>query len=227
MDYKAHYDKLIARGLRTLIHGYREKHHIIPKCLGGTNKKDNLVWLTAEEHYVAHQLLVKIHPGNSKLVYAAKMMTIGTNKHSRNNKLYGWLRQQFAESISKELKGRPSSQTVEVREKASRKAAIKNTGKKRTEEQKAQMSKNHGGGVQKGYKQSEEHRANCRKPKSAEARKNMTGRIVTEETKQKQSIIAQARGNNGGPANWSEETHKKASESQKAAWVIRKAKNGK
>ena len=42
MNYQKHYDTLIARGQRTLIHGYRENHHIIPKCMGGSNNKENL-----------------------------------------------------------------------------------------------------------------------------------------------------------------------------------------
>ena len=39
---------------------YWEKHHIIPRCIGGSDKKENLVWLTAREHYIAHWLLTKI-----------------------------------------------------------------------------------------------------------------------------------------------------------------------
>jgi len=39
---------------------YLEEHHIIPKSLGGSDNKDNLVLLTAREHYVAHRLLVKM-----------------------------------------------------------------------------------------------------------------------------------------------------------------------
>jgi hypothetical protein len=39
---------------------YYEKHHIIPKSLGGSNSKINLVYLTAREHYVVHLLLVRI-----------------------------------------------------------------------------------------------------------------------------------------------------------------------
>lgn len=42
-----------------------ERHHIIPKSLGGSNKKDNLVILTCREHFVAHQLLVKIAQQNN------------------------------------------------------------------------------------------------------------------------------------------------------------------
>jgi hypothetical protein len=31
---------------------YYENHHILPKCLGGSDEKENLVLLTAREHYV-------------------------------------------------------------------------------------------------------------------------------------------------------------------------------
>jgi len=40
--------------------GYVEKHHIIPKSLGGSNRKENLVVLTAREHFVCHLLLTKM-----------------------------------------------------------------------------------------------------------------------------------------------------------------------
>ena len=39
---------------------YAEKHHIIPKSLGGPNNKDNLVKLTAKEHRLAHILLPRM-----------------------------------------------------------------------------------------------------------------------------------------------------------------------
>ena len=39
---------------------YYENHHIIPKCFGGDNNKDNLVLLTAKEHFIVHILLPKM-----------------------------------------------------------------------------------------------------------------------------------------------------------------------
>jgi hypothetical protein len=39
--------------------GYTEQHHIIPKCLGGTDDADNLVNLSAREHFVCHWLQLK------------------------------------------------------------------------------------------------------------------------------------------------------------------------
>jgi hypothetical protein len=39
---------------------YYERHHIIPKCLGGNNGKNNLVWVTNREHFICHWLLTKM-----------------------------------------------------------------------------------------------------------------------------------------------------------------------
>lgn len=50
---------------------YTEKHHIIPKCLGGSNDMCNLVSLTAKEHFVVHHLLTKMLLGKNK----SKMIT--------------------------------------------------------------------------------------------------------------------------------------------------------
>lgn len=49
---------------------YYENHHIIPRCIGGNDDKDNLVLLTAKEHFISHLLLVKIYPDNNKLKFA-------------------------------------------------------------------------------------------------------------------------------------------------------------
>jgi hypothetical protein len=92
MDYQKHYNKLIDRAKIRILEGYKEKHHIIPKCMGGTNDENNIATLTAEEHFVAHQLLVKIYPNNKKLVYALSKMCCGSNKNKRTNRWYGWIR---------------------------------------------------------------------------------------------------------------------------------------
>jgi hypothetical protein len=38
-----------------------ETHHIIMHSIGGSNNKLNLVNLTLREHYVMHELLVKVY----------------------------------------------------------------------------------------------------------------------------------------------------------------------
>lgn len=49
---------------------YQERHHIIPKCLGGNDDKDNLIYLYAQEHYYAHKLLYQENKEIQLLQYA-------------------------------------------------------------------------------------------------------------------------------------------------------------
>ncbi len=121
MNYKKIYDSLMKKSDgRTKSQDYYEKHHVIPKCLGGTDEKHNLVLLTAEEHWIAHLLLVKMNPGVSKLVYACQAMSMtGKNTPGRTtNKMFGWIRREYADSVSKRQRGRLLS--VETRDKISK-----------------------------------------------------------------------------------------------------------
>lgn len=45
---------------RSISVGYMEKHHIIPKALGGNNNIANIVNLSAKEHFIVHHLLTKM-----------------------------------------------------------------------------------------------------------------------------------------------------------------------
>ena len=80
MDYQRIYNQIIDRAKllnRKKYKGeYFEEHHITPTCLGGSNKKENRVLLTAREHFICHKLLVEIYPNNNKLIYALWMMSI-------------------------------------------------------------------------------------------------------------------------------------------------------
>lgn len=55
---------------------YREKHHIIPRCMNGTDDLTNIVSLTAREHLLCHKLLVKMTEGpvKGKLSFAVLLM---------------------------------------------------------------------------------------------------------------------------------------------------------
>lgn len=101
MDYQAVYDRLIERAHCRVREGYSERHHIIPRCLGGSNAKTNLVRLTAEEHFVAHQLLVKLHPGHLGLVSAVyAMINQGKIIRTPNNKIFGWIRRRMSQAMT-------------------------------------------------------------------------------------------------------------------------------
>lgn len=83
--YQRWYDDIIerARGRTLLERG--ECHHVIPRCLGGSNKKSNLVKLTYREHFLAHWLLTKIvpWPGKRKMLYALAIMVPSHLKAAR------------------------------------------------------------------------------------------------------------------------------------------------
>ena len=108
MNYKKNYydyiEYLKNLGKRNL--EYSEKHHIIPRCLGGTNDKDNLIELTAREHFLAHYLLMKIYPDNYKLADAFRMMGVINKKEQKryfNSRLYESQKKKFAEARSKKV----------------------------------------------------------------------------------------------------------------------------
>jgi hypothetical protein len=123
MDYKKIYDTIVEVALiratskheAISILGYVECHHIIPFCLGGINEKTNLVYLSAREHYVAHQLLVKIYPNEKKLIYAANMMTVDKTGGRVNNRKYEWIKRKHARQVSEDRKGKTKENDEGVR----------------------------------------------------------------------------------------------------------------
>lgn len=163
MNYQRVYNQLIDRAKNRILEGYSEKHHIIPKCLGGTDDTENLVRLTAEEHYVAHQLLVKIYPDNYLLLFAATNMCADAHGHRSNNKRYGWLRLRYS---------------------------IAMTGKKASEETKRKMSEVRKGrpSHRKGKKLSEETRR-----KMSESRLGNKNAVGAKRTNEELSKMAEGR----------------------------------
>jgi len=104
---------------------YYENHHIIPKCLDGTNDKDNLVLLFAREHYICHKLLTHIYKGNRKLACALHKMTYGnSNRHIKTSRDYAYIRELISNtpiSIETKLKmsisGKGRKHTIEAKNK--------------------------------------------------------------------------------------------------------------
>jgi hypothetical protein len=77
---------------------YIEKHHIIPRSLGGNNSKSNIVNLTAREHFICHLLLTKMNVGNAmyKMIHALNMITnvknIGKGRYIPSSRMYEYVR---------------------------------------------------------------------------------------------------------------------------------------
>lgn len=78
MDYQKVYTQLFSHRksnpLKKSKKLYTELHHIVPRCLGGSDEPENLVRLTGREHFIAHRLLAKIYKENSDLTLAVLLM---------------------------------------------------------------------------------------------------------------------------------------------------------
>jgi len=112
--YKSIYYKIINKALgehRDKEISYYEKHHIIPKSLGGTNNRSNLVLLTAREHYICHKLLTKFTIGESKKKMFCAMWAFNRKSQSQNRIIlnsrdYEYVRKYISKTFSDERKGK-------------------------------------------------------------------------------------------------------------------------
>ena len=147
---------------------YIEKHHIIPKSLGGSNLKGNIVRLLAREHLICHLLLVRMCLGSHKksMIHAANMLCRAHNKNQERmpSKSYEIIRKMLSESMmgpNNPMWGKPAP----------------NRGIKRSKEFCERMSIINRGKI--GIPHTEEAKNKMRnfwlgKPKSLEARKKMS-----------------------------------------------------
>jgi hypothetical protein len=151
--YSTWYYNIINKSKNRLLIGYKEKHHILPRCLGGKDNKDNLVELTAREHFIVHMLLCKFTKGESKrsMLYAFKCMCY-YKKDGRDYKINSRIAQKLRSELkfSKEhkikmsevKKGKPSNRKGK---KASDKTKLRIkkalSGKKHSEKHKDTLSK--------------------------------------------------------------------------------------
>lgn len=149
--YTRIYNNIIERAKSRTISGYIEKHHIIPKSLGGDDSKDNIVELTSKEHFICHRLLPKMLEGEEKrkMTFALKIMT--SDRHSLrykpNSRTFEYVRKlarqaQIGVPLSEERRKKISESNMgkEQSEETKQKRAESLRGKKRTAEQKQRQS---------------------------------------------------------------------------------------
>jgi len=169
---------------------YYESHHILPKCIGGDNEKDNLVLLTSREHYICHKLLTYIYPKNNKIYSAFIYMSF--------NKKYDKILSARDYAYAVELNicthiGK--KQSMETKEKRRQSMLGKNKGKKMNKEFGENISKRLKGNVpwNKG-------KINCFSPETIiKMSKSHIGLIQSEEAKEKnrKSQIGKVKWNTG------------------------------
>ena len=94
--FKAYWNLMFKARRRRLADCYVERHHAVPRSEGGGDEPDNLVNLTAREHYVAHLLLAKIYD-DRKMHSAVTFMHAGRDAFRFSSRLYEHLRRRFSE----------------------------------------------------------------------------------------------------------------------------------
>jgi hypothetical protein len=143
---------------------YKERHHIIPGSLDGDDSKENLVSLSAREHFICHYLLVKMcirEDHIKKMVYALNMMGWNmSGKRYVNSYLYESNKLRFSyqmkndqerkDKISKTLKTQRLGEGNPMYQRDFSESHRKNIsealkGKPRTQEVRDKISKGHMG----------------------------------------------------------------------------------
>ena len=111
--YTKLYNRIADRAKDRMLESYTERHHIIPQSLGGSNDKENLVDLTAREHFICHWLLIKMTEGEhrSKMLYALNGMKAENRYQQRyasaiTARVYERYRIEHAKNHSETMKGR-------------------------------------------------------------------------------------------------------------------------
>jgi hypothetical protein len=162
---------------------YVEGHHTFPVSIYGKNKR--IVYLTAREHYIAHALLERIcirrygleHWKTKKMTNAHIIM--GGREKYKNSYIYEEAKKRYSENRTgvpmmesskiklrnKRLGKKQSPEVIEI-------VRQKNTGKKRTQEQKDRMSR-----VQKGLQKS------TLKVKNEKFKNEFINAVTTSKTK--------------------------------------------
>ena len=139
---------------------YHERHHIIPKCMGGSDEEDNLIDLFAREHFEAHRLLAQENPYNEGLIYAWNMMAWAKRSYQQRCELTPEEYEEVKIALSQIKKNQIIS--IETRNKQSQSAKARCT-----DEWRCQMSQL----AKERFANKENH--------------PMYGRCMPEETRQK------------------------------------------
>jgi len=108
--YTNWYDSIIFRAKNRVLPNdvYTEKHHVIPRSLGGDDSKENIARLTAREHFICHWLLVKMTtgPDQKKMAYACKRMMHSSGSKQQRYKVTGRIYEQLKINLNAVLKNR-------------------------------------------------------------------------------------------------------------------------
>jgi len=202
MNYERIYNNIIEKyqklNLKKNKSSYLETHHIIPRCCGGSNNKNNLVTFTGKAHFICHLLLTKMYLNDikkhQKLLFAFNnLLCMNAPSQDRPNRkqitsrLYQNLKEEYAKIKGENWKGNknPNSKrnrtyTEEERKILSDRFKGENNpmfGKTGEDHPKGMLGKHH----------SEETRKKMSDNSKGDKNSHF-GKITSEETKRKISL---------------------------------------
>jgi len=189
--YTKWYSAITANAKQRQLDSYTERHHILPESLGGPDTADNLVDLTAREHFVCHWLLTKIYPTGEehwKMLNALRMMRAENPNQKRyqtkiTGRVYAKLKEEYSKLQSIKVSGKGNGfYGKHHTEEAKRRIKEANTGNQITDEQRAKLIASKLGKKRAPF--SEEWRANLSAAQSGENNPRY-GVEVSEETRKK------------------------------------------
>jgi len=177
--------------------------------LGGSENPENLVYLTAREHYIAHRLLVKCLTGKAKakMVLAWNLMINGHAKkyYKVSSRQYQLLREQYGEAIRQIRTGARHSQETKqkisnsqkgktISERTKKIISAKNKGRHVGKK----MPKSHGEKISKallGHKKTKEwvDKINRNPSKIMKTAEKHRGMKRSEESRKRMSDAAKGR----------------------------------
>lgn len=149
---------------------YYEFHHILPRCIGGLDDEENLIPLTAREHFLAHYLLMKIYPDNYKLGFAFTAFCMNKNSTSKaviyfNSRLY--------EVCKKNIDFGATSRGKKRSDEFCKKVSEAKKGIPLSDEHKKSVSKNHANITGQNNPMYGKHHSEASKRKISETRKKL------------------------------------------------------
>jgi hypothetical protein len=100
MNYSTVYDRLVQRAQDRVLSSGFERHHIVPKSLGGPNCRSNIVKLTIREHFVAHKLLTRMHSGQAQKKMWFAYYRLCNRHQNTNSRLYEQAKLQSKKYLS-------------------------------------------------------------------------------------------------------------------------------
>jgi len=141
--YTKTYFQIVASAQTRLIEGYVEKHHILPKSLGGTNNSSNLVRLTAREHFICHLLLLRMTQGTDRIRMLRAVQAFSISGKARKRKLTA-RQYQTIRTLTADLpawnRGKTLADYTPEQKEALRKSGITKRGRTQTAEANAKRS---------------------------------------------------------------------------------------